>query len=256
MKLPFIISLPHCSGRIPDTIGRKIALTPEEMVDTIDLGTLEIFGNLPAEAVLAAKWSRLVADLNRPPWQRDAKGPVALVDYHGRSIYGRETIPDEDEIQMRLSAYYHPYHRQLEKALGKAHIKGLLDCHSLQDIGPPEAPDAGQKRKDIILGNNGGPGGECDPLRGDATCTPTLLRHMARIFETEGLSVSINAPYAGGFIAAHYGAILASRGKVALQIEINQALYVDPKINTVIPERAARVRNRMLRCLSRIGEML
>ncbi len=256
MKLPFVISLPHCSGRIPDAIRRRIALTPEEMVDTVDLGTLEIFGNLPAEAVLAAEWSRLAVDLNRSPWQRDAKGPVALVDYHGRSIYGSETVPDEDEIAKRLSAYYHPYHRQLEKALAMARIKGLLDCHSLQDIGPPEAPDAGHKRKDIVLGNNGGPDGECDPRRGEATCAPARLHHVKRIFEREGFSVSLNVPYAGGFIAAHYGAILAVRGKVALQIEVNQALYVDPKTNTVIPERAARVRNKMLRCLSRIGEML
>ena len=256
MNLPFLISLPHCSWKIPDAIRKKIVLTPQEMVDATDLGTMEIFGDLPAETVLAAEWSRLVVDLNRPPWQRDAKGPVALVDYHGRSIYRLETIPDEDEIEGRLSTYYHPYHRQLEKAIHGARIKGLLDCHSLQGIGPTEAPDAGCGRNDIILGNNGGADGERDPLRGEPTCPPERLRRMKRVFEGKGFSVSLNVPYAGGFIVTHYGAVLAASGKMALQIEINQNLYVDPETETVIPEKAAHVRSGILHCLSEIVGIL
>ena len=166
MKLPFVISLPHCSGEIPKRIETGMVLTRAELLDAVDLGTREIFGCMPAERILCAEWSRLVVDLNRPPHQRDAKGPVALVNYHGRSVYGSDAIPDEEAIVQRLSTYYRPYHRLLDEAISKAQIKGLLDCHSLKSIGPPEAPDAGINRKDIILGNNGGPDGERNPLRG------------------------------------------------------------------------------------------
>ena len=103
MKLPFVISLPHYSGEIPERIRPGIVLTRKEMVDAVDLGTREIFGCMSAEQLLCAQWSRLVVDLNRPPHQRDAKGPVALTDYHGRSVYKANAIPDEREITQRLS---------------------------------------------------------------------------------------------------------------------------------------------------------
>jgi len=256
MKLPFVISLPHCSEKIPARIRSNIVLTQAETVDAVDLGTREIFGGLPAEMVLCAEWSRLVVDLNRPPEQQDAKGPVALVDYHGRSVYGPDAIPDESEVAQRLSAHYNPYHRQLEKAIEKAHIKGLLDCHSLKGIGPPEAPDAGKKRKDIILGNNGGPDGESNPLRGESTCPPALLRFMKQVFERAGFSVSLNVPYAGGFIVTHYGSALTARGKMALQIEINQNLYMEPETEEIIPEKVTDVRAGIFECFKKIGESI
>ncbi len=256
MKLPFVISLPHCSGNIPEPIRSGIVLNETEIVDTIDLGTREIFSDLPAEMILCAQWNRLVVDLNRPPDQRDAKGPVALVDYHGRFIYGPEAIPDENEIARRLSLYYNPYHRQLENGVQKRNIKGLLDCHSLKGIGPPDSPDRGKKRKDITLGNNGGAGGEKDPLRGETTCTPALLRFIKQVFEMADFSVSLNVPYAGGFIARHYGPALKARGKMALQIEINQDLYLAPETEKVLPEKTADIRSRMLECLAEIGEAI
>jgi len=256
MKLPFVISLPHCSGKIPERIQSNIVLTQTETVDAIDLGTREIFGCMPAAQILCAEWSRLVVDLNRPPEQRDAKGPVALVDYHGRPVYRSDAIPDESKIAQRLSTYYNPYHRQLEKALAEPHIKGLLDCHSLKGIGPPEAPDAGKERKDIILGNNGGPDGESDLLRGESTCTPALLRFMKQVFEMAGFSVSLNVPYAGGFTITHYGSVLAARGKMALQIEINQNLYTDPETEEIVPEKVTDVRSGIFECFKKIGETI
>ncbi len=253
MKLPFVISLPHCSGEIPNRIQTGMVLTRAELFDAVDLGTREIFGCMPAEQILCAEWSRLVVDLNRPPHQRDARGPVALIDYHGRSVYGSDAIPDEKEIAQRLSTYYRPYHRLLEEAISKAHIKGLLDCHSLKSIGPPEAPDAGISRKDIILGNNGGPDGERNPQRGDFTCAPVLLKLIKQVFQTAGFSVSLNVPYAGGFIVTHYGPTLAQNGNMALQIEINQELYVDPETEKIIPQKAADVSSRILKCFQTIG---
>ena len=76
-------------------------------------------------------------------------------------------------------------------------IKGLLDCHSLQGTGPAEAPDAGRRRYDITLGNNGRPDGKKDPARGELTCTPAFMNFVRQVFEGAGFSVSINFSLCG-----------------------------------------------------------
>ena len=151
MRLPFVISIPHCSGRIPDPIKPALALSHDDIDDSVDWGTREIFGSLDAVDILWARWSRLVVDLNRDPERRDAKGVIAGIDYSGRTVYRPGMAPTGPQIDDRLMRYYWPYHLRLREALGQGHIKGLFDAHSLYGIGPSEAPDAGLKRKDIVL---------------------------------------------------------------------------------------------------------
>lgn len=43
MKFPFIISMPHCSCRIPEEVIPTIALIKEEIWEPADIGTKEIF---------------------------------------------------------------------------------------------------------------------------------------------------------------------------------------------------------------------
>ena len=245
MKLPFIISIPHCSSRIPEEIRQYIALSDLEVQASVDSGSRKVFQSLPAETVLYAKWSRLVVDLNRDPKRRDKKGVIAQVDYYGRSVYNSGFILDEKEIKRRLIKYYWPFHNQLKEAFERPEIKVLFDCHSLNGIGPAEAPDAGKKRKDIILGNNGDNNGNSDGNRGRITC-PTAYMHMMKMaFEKKGLSVSINDPYAGGFIMKNYGQKFVSSGKMSVQIEINQNLYIDPSSGRISPKRINDVKDRV-----------
>lgn len=255
MKLPFVISVPHCSGRIPERIRPDLALSNDEIADSIDLGTKEIFGSLDAGAVLCSEWSRLVVDLNRDPERRDHKGVIARIDYFGRSIYRTNLFPDQREISSRLREYYWPYHNRLREALAGPHIKGVIDCHSLSGIGPSEAPDAGEKRKDIILSNNGDHMGKTTPVLGKTTCPPELLSLMKQAFLRAGFSVSINSPYTAGFIATHYAEAFADRGIFAVQIEINQDLYSGPGTGKVAPGRLADVRSKVYGCLDEIAEM-
>ncbi len=256
MKLPFIISIPHCSERIPERIRADLALSNNEISDSIDLGTREIFGSLEAGDILCSEWSRLVVDLNRDPERRDHKGVIARIDYFGRSIYHADAVPDEKEISDRLLEYYWPYHNRLKEALARPHIKGVIDCHSLSGIGPPEAPDAGKKRKDIILSNNGDHMGKMAPALGDTTCPSGLLNFMKQAFLRAGFSVSINSPYTAGFISTHYAGAFADRGKFAVQIEINQDLYAGPGPGKIAPGRLAAVRSKVCGCLDEIAEMI
>lgn len=225
MTLPLIISIPHCSRRIPEDLRAAIALTDHEIWDSADIGTAEIFGTLPARVVLRARWSRLIVDLNRNPDRRYEKGVVARTDYHGRSIHRPGSFPDESEVQRRIRKYYRPFHRDLAATLDNPAIRAVFDCHSLNGIGPADAPDAGKKRKDIILSNNGDREGNRDPARGEPSCPRDSLQRIKGAFQDAGFSVSVNDPYGGGFITVHYGRLYAERGKFCVQIEINQDLY-------------------------------
>jgi N-formylglutamate deformylase len=255
MKLPFLITLTHCSSRIPEDIRSALALTDEQIRMSADLGTWEIFGSMPVKGVLCSRWSRLVVDLNRSPHQRDPKGVIARVDYHGRKVYAAGRAPDEKATEQRLEKYYFPFHKRLRELLESPDIIGLFDCHSLNGIGPVGAPDPGKKRKDIVLGNNGDQSGNINPTLGRTTCPAEAIRSIKEAFQRVGFSVAINSPYAGGFIATHYGQEFRETGKIAVQIEINQDLYLDPICMRPIPEKLESVRWRVHQSFHEIGHL-
>ena len=55
---------------------------------------------------------------------------------------------------------------------------------------------------------------------------------------------------------AHYGPGLSAGGKMALQIEINQDLYVDPVTENLVPERTEKVKAEISACLKKINKAL
>ncbi len=246
--LPFIFSIPHGSGRLPPGSRGLYALTDQEIADSVDTGTLEIFGELRVLGKVQAEWSRLVVDLNRSPRDRSPKGVVALVDYQGRRIYLPEKEPAGALLRERLRTYYLPYHRRLNALLAAPGVLGLFDCHSLNGVGPIEAPDAGRRRRDINLGNR------ALSERGAGTCPARTLAALARSFEEQGFSVSLNDPYEGGFITARYGRLLRRAGRFAVQIEINQDLYVSGRGGLTDEERVIRTRKRVELALRRFSQ--
>jgi N-formylglutamate amidohydrolase len=161
--------------------------------------------------------------------------------------------PHSEEMESRIIQYYNPYHEQLRHILSAGGLQGMFDCHSLWGIGPSEAPDTGKARSDIILGNNGDNAGNPTPHRGKTTCPPKILRMMAEIFKKNGFSVSMNHPYAGGFITTHYGDRLAAANCFAVQIEINQDLYVPPGEQRLLPDKIEQTRNNIFHALDRIA---
>lgn len=227
MKLPFVISIPHCSGRIPDEIRARMILSDREILDAVDIGTSEIFGPLDAWTVLQARWCRLVADLNRSSDSRGEKSVAALTDYQGRRVFHAGEEPDENEIESRVKMYHLPYHQSLAQAFKKSGVKVLFDCHSLEGTAPADAPDAGRKRADIILSNCGDRQGEPGEKDAAVTCPAQTLVKIRSAFENQGFSVSLNDPYKGGYITRHYGRQARKTGKVCVQIEINQDLFTD-----------------------------
>ena len=244
-RLPFIISIPHCSGKVPAALRSTLDLTDEEIFESMDRGTSEIFGSLPSRAALCAQWSRLIVDLNRDSDRRDRKGVVPQVDYHGRVLYRPGCVPDEKEIRSRIERYYLPYHDRLKESLEDPEIRGIIDCHSLCEVAPVEAPDAGGRRKDIVLGNNGDSEGNQSPGMGKPTASPETVQMLKRAFQEYGFSVSINNPYKGGFITTHYARRFSGNDKFFMQIEINQGLYLNSEKNRIVGSRIKDVRERV-----------
>jgi len=57
------------------------------------------------------------------------------------------------------------------------------------------------------------------------SCSGELTRLAANHLKGLEYKVALNKPYAGGYITEHYGR--PHKGRHALQIEINRALYMD-----------------------------
>jgi N-formylglutamate amidohydrolase len=256
IELPFLFSIPHCAFQAPSAIKAAFALSKAEIADSCDTGTREIFGELPAAAIVESKWSRLVVDLNRSHSDTGPKGVIPLVDYHGRSVYPSGGTPVGMEVVERLKAFYWPYHTRLRQELARPDIMGMFDCHSLNGIGPKEAPDAGERRKDIVLGNNGDLAGAAHPEMGSPTCPAETLYLMKESFENNGFSVSINHPYSGGFITTHYAREFSSSDMFFVQIEINQDLFLVGPGSRPVPTRLGEARSRILRSMEEIAKGL
>ena len=233
---PFVLGSPH-SGRI----------YPASFLDASRLGNLAIrksedflvdviaeTGVAHGMTLIHANFPRAYLDLNREPYELDPAmfegklpdhvnkkslrvssglGTIARIVAEGEDIY-RDKIPVEDGLR-RVETLYKPYHEMLRNLLAKAHLHNgcavLLDCHSMPSN---EGMDGNERRADFVLGDRFG-----------ASCHPNVTSAAKIILENLGFHVTINRPYAGGFITEHYGR--PGHGLHTLQIEINRALYMD-----------------------------
>ena len=256
MRLPFAVAIPHASYQIPEEISPTLAFTQRDIMEATDLGAREIFTSLPVMVALWSRWSRLVVDLNRDSEERGPRGVVPAKDNHGRNVYKEGGLPEDEEVERRLKVYYWPYHFRLQEAIQNPEIKILFDCHSLAPMGPAGAPDPMKWRKDIVLANNGNPRGENESSLGEITCPSNTIHLMKEILKESGFSVSINQPYSGGFITTHYGHELVDKGKMAVQMEINQQLYVDDETRQVDRFRLGDAANRLQKVFREIARRI
>jgi N-formylglutamate amidohydrolase len=235
---PVIFNSPHSGRRYPDQLLRMTRLSTNCLRKSEDCYIDELFmGCLEAGApMLRAHCSRAYIDLNREPFEFDPRmfegdlpgfvnttsprvagglGTIPRLVAEGKEIY-REKLRLEEALE-RVETVYYPYHRLLkslvDESLAKAGISLLIDCHSM----PSSAAHLDRSRQwdcAIVLGDRFG-----------ASCPEEITAFVEQLFNSNGLRVVRNMPYAGGFITQNYGA--PQTGSYALQIEVNRALYMN-----------------------------
>lgn len=233
-----VFASPHSGRDYPASFLKRVVLDASEIRSSEDAFVDQLFAAVPDHGapLLSARMPRAYLDLNRGPDELDAAlieglrrrahnpriasglGVIPRVVANGRQIYrGKITLA---EAHARIAGYWRPYHDRLQTLLDESNNGFgqaiLIDCHSmpheaLENVGPPGAP-----RPDVVLGDRFG-----------ATASGTIMEQVETAFSAAGLRVARNMPFAGAFIAQHYGR--PARGQHAIQVEIDRALYMDEK---------------------------
>ena len=187
--------------------------------------------------LLAAKVSRSFLDLNREPFELDARMfadrlPSYMNTTSPRVLSGLGTVPkivgenqniysaplSLQDVLERIETIYRPYHRTLASLLDGAHRATgqvlLIDAHSMPSSAANVPGRFGTGTIDVALGDRHG-----------SSCEPSIVEIAEQSLKSIGLNVQRNKPYAGGYITEINGK--PRSGRHALQIEINRALYMD-----------------------------
>jgi len=236
--VPLVLASPHSGADYPSDLLAASRLDPLTLRRSEDSFVDALFAAAPdlGAPLLAARFPRAYLDVNREAWELDPAmfsdtlpgfvnvrsprvrmglGTIARVVASGEEIYARKLAFAEAE--QRVDRFYRPYHQALRALVQQTEaVFGgylLIDCHSM-----PSAAGmvGGQGSADIVLGDCHG-----------ASCSAQIVEAARSFLAERHFAVALNAPYSGGFTTSHYGS--PQRGRHALQIEINRALYMDER---------------------------
>ncbi|WUR13921.1 N-formylglutamate deformylase [[Empedobacter] haloabium] len=222
-SIPLLVSMPHVGTDIPDDIAATLAPCAQVKADT-DWHLEQLYGFLDemGASTLAARWSRYVIDLNRPPENtnlypgQDTTG-LCPVDTFGREqLYQPGKAPDDAEVRRRLALYWQPYHERLRAELDRLlalHGRVVLwEAHSIASVVPRFFEG---KLPDLNFGTADG-----------ASADAGLTARIAALARADGkFTVAVNGRFKGGHITRHYGQ--PERGIHAVQLEMCQSTYMD-----------------------------
>lgn len=143
-------------------------------------------------------------------------GVIPRVVSGGRAIHAGKIT--QHEAQHRLIHHWRPYHEALGSiieetcaAFGEAI---LIDCHSMPHEAIETHSRPGHPKPEVVLGDRFG-----------AAAGREVVDQVEAAFATAGFHVVRNSPFAGAYIAQHYGRPLLR--KHVVQIEIDRGLYLD-----------------------------
>lgn len=230
-----IFASPHSGRAYPADFLRAATLDAHALRSSEDAFVDHLFDAAPAVGapLLLALAPRAYVDLNRASDEFDPAliegarrtghnpriasglGVVPRVVAGGRAIYrGKMTM---DEARARVRDVWRPYHASLEDLMAQSQSAFgravLIDCHSMPHEAIEASAGAGA-RPDVVLGDRFG-----------AAAAGDLVDRIEAAFASAGLRVSRNAPFAGAFVAQHYGQ--PAQGRHVVQVELDRALYMD-----------------------------
>ena len=222
-----VLHVPHSSRVVPPDIRDRLSLEEAELAMELlrmtDHFTDELFCASSRRSDMTAvvfPVSRLVVDPER--FDDDGIEPMASIGMgviYTRTSAGQSlrAKPVGDERALLLERYYRPHHRRLEAAVQTA-LRSfgrclVIDCHSFPSTPLPYEVDQEPNRPDICLGT-------------DEYHTPDELLIAAKAAcDLEGLSVTVNRPFAGALVPMAF--YRRDRRVSALMIEVNRKLYMN-----------------------------
>ncbi len=241
---PLVVTAPHVGIHIPPDIAARLNATGRAVRETdFHVHRLFDFVRELGATTLSATHSRYVIDLNRDPAGANLypgkfeTGLCPVSDFDQNPIYD-DALPSPDEIAARRTAYWQPYHDQLQAALDATVARHghalLIDAHSIRGV-IPSLFDG--RLPDLNFGTNSG---------------ATLREHTLKALEdwrskTASYSHVLDGRFKGGYTTRHYGAL--SPQIQALQIEIVQDTYLDSQTPHLYDEAIAAPLSRTLRPL-------
>ncbi|MEM6914278.1 MAG: N-formylglutamate amidohydrolase [Pseudomonadota bacterium] len=233
-QTPLIFTCPHAGRDYPRKLLQQALLPLETLRRSEDAYVDQLIPRGASESVpvVTARFPRVFVDLNRSPRELDPllfQGPLddAAESRSNRVIAGFGVIPKlaadgrqiyptrlpSTEAKSRLKNCFAPYHKSVSSLIEEAKIRFsqvlVVDWHSM-----PSTAGGAAKLPDIVLGDLFG-----------AACRNSDAALWEDAFRAEGFDVARNTPYAGGYVASHYGN--PKDGVGVLQIEINRGLYLD-----------------------------
>jgi N-formylglutamate deformylase len=234
-----VFASPHSGRDYPWTFLRRTTLDEHSVRSSEDAFVDQLFDSAPqvGAPLIIAGAPRAFVDLNRNEDELDPAliegvshlghnprvasglGVIPRVVANGQAIYSGKL--SRAEATYRIETYWRPYHIALQGQLDQAHLMFgqaiLIDCHSM----PHEAMDSvtrrGMRRPEIVLGDRFG-----------AAADGGIVDRIEAVFAAAGLNVTRNSPFAGAYITQAYGR--PARGRHAVQIEIDRALYMNERL--------------------------
>ena len=220
---PLLISIPHLGTEIPPAILGSMTAEATIKADT-DWHVDRLYDFAPALgiAVLSARWSRYVIDLNRDPDNLPLYAGANNTELCPTSTFDEAPLyppggqPDAAEIARRREVFWRPYHQRLETELKRLVAKHgvcvLWEAHSIRSV----VPRFFQGRlPDLNFGTANG-----------ASAAPDLMDRVATVAAGQGTySHVVNGRFKGGYITRAYGKPAA--GVHAIQLEKAQVAYMD-----------------------------
>ena len=237
-SIPLLVSMPHVGTDLPDDIAARLTPAALQKADT-DWHLLALYDFLDemGASTLAARWSRYVIDVNRPPEDSklypglDTTGLCPVDTFERAPLYLAGQAPAAAEIAQRLQRYWMPYHARLRAELDRLlalHGRVVLwDAHSIASVVPRFFHG---RLPDLNFGSAGG-----------SSCAPGLQAAVLGLALAQSeFSVAVNGRFKGGHITRHYGQPGARVH--ALQLEMCQCLYMNESAPfDYRPDLAARV---------------
>jgi N-formylglutamate deformylase len=219
---PLLISIPHGGEKIPCEVEGKLSLDIKELIEDSDAFTKAIYDiGKSAVKILCADIFRAIVDPNRAPDDLPPANPDGVIKSHtcyNKKIYKEDYHQDTHLVDLLITKYYEDYHNRIRKEIKRGDIEIAFDCHSMASEAPDIAPDPGKSRPVVTLGNN-------HEKACDFPTTQKLARSFMEVFGLQENDVTINEPFAGGYITRKYG----NNPIPWIQIEMNRCLYLDER---------------------------